>query len=88
VQTLKEKQEAVMLARIRKDAAIWRKAETMRQKRFDFRWRKPMQHPKWRKAVFAEIERKVATEWYLHGQTPEYARQNLLSDVYDENLPT
>jgi len=77
----KERDDARCLARIRKSAAVEIKAEDRRRKRFDSRWRNPMQHPKWRKAVFAEIERKVATEWHLHGTDPEAARVNLMDEV-------
>jgi hypothetical protein len=78
----KERDDARCMERIRKDCALEMKAAARRQKRFDSRWRNPMQHPKWRKAEFAEIERKVATEWHLHGTDPEAARANLMDEAY------
>ncbi len=86
--TQKERDDAKCLSRIRKASSVEIKAEERRTKRYNARWRNPMQHPKWRKAIRAEIERKVAMEWHFHGTSPEYARANLMSEAYGENLPT
>jgi hypothetical protein len=76
------------MARINRDCARLIHAAKRRRKRFLARFGNPMQHPKWRKAVFAEIDRKVEKEWHLHGQNPEYARQNLMDEAYGTMLPT
>lgn len=79
--TQKERDDARCMARINRECKPLFRAAERRQKRFDSRWRRPMQHPKWRKAMHREIAAKVKTEWHMHGGSPEKAYLNLYAQI-------